>query len=423
MRPGAACLGLWLAIRSVTALGAAGIQPVATIATIQVHGNVLTSEEDIVRLSGVAVGEPFVAGTVEAIATRLRDDGRFQQVEVLQRFASIADPSQIAVVIVVDEGPVKIERTGNADAPTRVVRSRGLGMLFLPVITYEEGHGLTYGVRLARPNPIGPRSQLSFPLTWGGDRRAGVQLETYLGHGAFRRVEVGGAVSRQVNPFYEESDRRDGVWLRGDARLPGPLRMDVSTGWQQVSFGGESDRVGRVGAGVSVDTRIDPFLARNAVYARAAWEHLDIASVGGLDTLELDVRGYAGLIGQAVLVARGARDDATGSRPDYLKPMIGGAETLRGFQAGTAVGDTLTSASLELRVPITSPLKVGKLGVSLFVDVATVYDEGERLRDQHFERGLGGGVWFSAAFVRFSLSVARGLGHSTRVNFATRVEF
>ena len=47
--------------------------------------------------------------------------------EVLQRFASIADPLQIAVVIIVDEGPVKIERTDDADAPTRVVRSRGSG--------------------------------------------------------------------------------------------------------------------------------------------------------------------------------------------------------------------------------------------------------------------------------------------------------
>ena len=99
--------------------------------------------------------------------------------------------------------------------------------------------------------------------------------------------------------------------------------------------------------------------------------------------------------------------------------MLGGTANLRGFRAGTAVGDTLTAASAELRVPITSPLSFGKLGVSVFVDTATVYDEGGRLTDQRFDRGVGAGVWFSAAFLRMNLSVARGLGHSTRVNFGT----
>jgi outer membrane protein assembly factor BamA len=87
------------------------------------------------------------------------------------------------------------------------------------------------------------------------------------------------------------------------------------------------------------------------------------------------------------------------------------------------VGDRLVAGSLELRVPLTSPLSVGKVGVSAFVDAATVYDHGERLANQNFRYGVGGGVWFSAAFLRLNLAIARGIGQSTRAHVGTSVTF
>ena len=72
---------------------------------------------------------------------------------------------------------------------------------------------------------------------------------------------------------------------------------------------------------------------------------------------------------------------------------------LRGFEAGTAVGDTLVAGSVEVRAPLTSPIRIAKFGVNAFVDVATVYDTGSRLADQTFNEGFGGGIWFSAAFL------------------------
>ena len=96
---------------------------------------------------------------------------------------------------------------------------------------------------------------------------------------------------------------------------------------------------------------------------------------------------------------------------------------LRGFEAGHAIGDTLVAGSAELRVPLTSPLNFGKLGVSVFVDAGTVYDDGERLGDQRFERSAGGGVWITAAVLRLNLSVARGIGAGTRVQFGAGVTF
>jgi outer membrane protein assembly factor BamA len=226
-------------------------------------------------------------------------------------------------------------------------------------------------------------------------------------------------MSRQTHPYFDEDDDRRRLFLAVDSKAIGPLRGDATAAWEQIAFGPDRDRLVRVGGGVTVDTRIDPVFARNAVFARVSVEHLALRHAGAVNTIAIDLRGYVGLFGQTVLVVRGLRDDGDAPRPRFLRPMLGGTANLRGFRAGAAVGDTLTAASAELRVPVTSPLSFGKLGLSVFVDSAAVYDEGGRLGDQRFERGIGGAVWFSAAFLRLNLSVARGLGHSTRVNFGT----
>jgi hypothetical protein len=74
-------------------------------------------------------------------------------------------------------------------------------------------------------------------------------------------------------------------------------------------------------------------------------------------------------------------------------------------------------------VPLTSPVGFGRIGVSAFVDVGTVYDHGERLVDQPWRQGVGGSVWLTAAFFRINLAVAHGIGASTRVHFGASVTF
>ena len=120
---------------------------------------------------------------------------------------------------------------------------------------------------------------------------------------------------------------------------------------------------------------------------------------------------------------RALREDSDRPLPPYLRPLLGGMANLRGFRAGSAVGDTLVAGSAELRLPLTSPLSIGKLGVSAFVDTGAAYDKGQRLGDQRLERGAGGSVWFAAAFVRLNLAVAHGIGASTRVHFGTSLTF
>jgi hemolysin activation/secretion protein len=99
--------------------------------------------------------------------------------------------------------------------------------------------------------------------------------------------------------------------------------------------------------------------------------------------------------------------------------MLGGVPNLRGFERGTAVGDTLVAGSVEWRLPLSPPLSLMKFGVAAFVDAGATYDKGRRLADEKLDRSVGGGVWFSAAFIRLNLAVARGFGGHTRVHFGT----
>src|SRR5690349_15239974 len=107
------------------------------VADVRVHGNVLTPDAEVLQIAGITVGAPFDADTLVSAETRLRQAKRFERVEVLKRFASISDPTQVLIVIVVDEGPVRIERTGDPDQPVRVVRARGPHVMILPVIDVE----------------------------------------------------------------------------------------------------------------------------------------------------------------------------------------------------------------------------------------------------------------------------------------------
>lgn len=390
----------------------------------------LTRDDEIRRLADVREGMPFEAVTIDDVTARLRGTKRFQSVQVLKRFASIADASQILLVIIVDEGAVHIEMTGDTAQPTRVARKRGPNFMFLPILGAEDGYGVTYGARVALANPAGARSQLAFPLTWGGEKRAAAEFEKTIRHAPIDRVTAGVSISRRTNPFFDENDDRTRVWGRGERQLIRVVRVGATAGWQRASFASERDRFVHAGGDVVVDTRIDPGLPRNAVYFRAGWEHLRFDKSSStpvaqrrVNRTELDARGYVGLYRQNIFAVRAQRVDADRPLPPYLQPLLGGMGNLRGFSAGSAAGDTLVAASAELIVPLTSPLNVGKMGVSAFMDFGSVYPNGQRFADQRMRRGTGGSVWFTAAFLRLNIAIAHGRGSSTRIHVGANVSF
>jgi len=417
-------LGVFAGVGRADAAGAAqGATPASpsqtaeVIAEVRLHGNQITPDDELLGLAGVVVGAPFTAATLDEVAGRLRRTGRFQDVQVLKRFASIADPSRIVLVLIVNEGPVDIE-VPDEGGPARVVRRRALtNLLVLPVFHIEDGYGATYGVRMAYAGTAGRRSRLSFPLTWGGVKQAAVEFDRTFVAGPLSRVETGVSIDRRRNPAFDENDDRRRVWARA-GRAVGPLRFEGGAAWQRVSFAGEADRLRSIQAEATLDTRLDPALPRNAVYARAAVERVHFASGDRPITLwTVDGRGYVGLLGQSVLVASARRDQANRPVPPYLKFLLGGDGNLRGFEPGAFAGDILVTGSLELRVPLSAALSAGKVGLSVFVDAGTAYDRGQTFRDQPLRVGGGASVWLAATVFRMGLTVAHGRGAGTRVTF------
>ena len=80
-------------------------------------------------------------------------------------------------------------------------------MVWWPILNYADGYGFTYGIRPAFTDPIGQDSRLSFPFSWGGERRAGVELERSF-NDQRTRAGVEFWVNRRVNPFFAVPDVR-----------------------------------------------------------------------------------------------------------------------------------------------------------------------------------------------------------------------
>jgi len=400
------------------------------VAELRVHGNQIATNDEVIALSGLTIGAPVTATTVAEVTKRLRDSKKFDDVQVLKRFASISDPTQIVFVIIVSEGPVKIEVSKKDGDPVRVVKKGGISnLMWFPLLDCEDGYGFTYGAKLALVNVGGPDGKVSFPLTWGGTKQAAAEYERTFKQGPFSRIQFGGGIQSRKNPAYEIDDERRHVDVRAE-RAVGPLRLGAEGSLQHVSFDTDEDNFRSIGGDVEFDTRADPLLPRNAVYAIASWRHFTygsppsqpgIASV--INRTRLEGHGYIGLIGQSVLELRAIREDADRPLPRYMQSLLGGWRTLRGFEAGSFFGDTLVTGSMELRVPVTSALSVAKLGVSAFVDYGTVYPKGQQFRDATFRTGFGGSVWLTAAVFQMSLAVAHGLGAGTRVNFMVGLTF
>ena len=393
------------------------------VVVVQIHGNNATPEDDIRSLAGVAPGVPFTADMPDVVRRRLLDSGRFEGVEVLARFASIADPSQRALVIIIDEFPVRILTPSVNGAPPPVVRRRWLrNAMFLPILDAEDGYGLTFGVLVAYPDLFGGRSRLAIPLSWGGHKRAGVEAERVFERGPVSRVRAGASIERRRNPFYEEQDTRRRLWVRAE-RAVGSMTAGATVASERVSFGNDDEWFRSAGADVVFDTRLDPGLPRNAVYARASWTRVAGRGSSRFERHEFDLRGYAALVRQTVLIARIEREGANRPVPPAFRSLLGGWSSLRGFRAGAYTGDTRVIGSLELRVPLSPVLMTARTGVSVFVDAGKAYDYGARFRDAPYRVGAGAGVWLSAPLVQAGVSVAHGRGSGTRVNVGVGLTF
>ena len=390
------------------------------VTEVRVHGNHSIPDAAIVRLARVEPGDAIRPGTLEAIAARLRASDRFDDVDVRKRYLSLAQVDTVALILAVRERPAPA-RGGRV---VRALRTASRQTLVLPILDYAEGHRFTYGARLTWVNVLGERSRLSVPLSMGGTRQVALELDKRFEAGPVHTVRGGVSASRLENQHYGVDDQRVTVWLRAERRIVDVLRVSTSVEWNDVHFGLIDERSGTYRIGVDLDTRRNAAFPRDAVVVQAGWQWLDPGRQAvAISMPQLDVRGFLGLFGRTVLAVRTQYQGASAVVPPYAQPLVGGVAPVRGHRVGSRAGDRLAAASVELRVPLTSPLSFGTVGARLFFDTAATYNVNERLGRSRFSQGAGAGVFLSVAFLTVQLDVARDLRGGTRLHAGTGVSF
>jgi outer membrane protein assembly factor BamA len=392
------------------------------VSEVRVHGNATLTDDAVIQLAGVTVGSPLDPGGIEAVEKRLKDSGRFDDVQVRKRYRTLA-MDEVSLVLLVHEKE-GISPTGEPPGMARRIRDR---LMFFPIFHYDDGYGWTYGARTSVVNIAGRGTRLSVPLSWGGTRQAAVEVDRTFKSGPFNRVWASYGISQRENPHYEIDDRRTGIAGRVERRLFGMVSLGAEAARTELTFEPAHDSLWTAGADVTLDTRRDPAYPSDAVFATAGWSRLNAIGTAsfpsGIDRYRLDARGFKRLFGQVVLAARTGYDTASAPLPPFEQWLLGGP-TLRGLDSGEFVGDKRFIWAAELRVPFTSPLSTGRTGFNLFLDGGKVAPYGAALSDQKTYSGAGAGLWLTVAVVNLNLEVAQSLdGKGTRVRFATGFTF
>lgn len=393
--------------------------PPVVVAEVRIHGNYRTPDDEVIRIAGIGIGSPLQEGALDAAADRLRRSGRFDAVDVRKRYRSLEDMSQVAVIIAVTERP-GVEKGGVMPGPMKRLRN---ALMASPSFEYVDGYGFIAGGRVSFVDVLGKGGHLVAPLTVGSTRQAGLEADRALPRGPVRRIHGGYAIVSRENPAYDTRDLRNDFWVEGSRPFAGVLNGTVRAGWADVSFGDVHDQVTTWGASLSVDTRANPAFPRNAVCASAAWDALRPADASTINRYTLDGGVYAGFVGPSVLALRAHTETADGPLPIYERALVGGFGSLRGFKAGAFTGDNVATASLELRVPFHSPLRLGQTGLTVFGDAGTAYDHGVKLADARFEYGVGAGWYLRVPLFQLEVDVAYGFDNGTRAHVTAGFRF
>jgi outer membrane protein assembly factor BamA len=394
------------------------------VAEIRVHGNATLSDAAVIELAGVAPGATLDQAGLEAIEKRLKDSGRFDEVQVRKRYRTL-EMDEIALVLLVHEKPGIDATTGQPPGAMRRLRSK---LMFFPIIDYEDGYGWTYGGRTSVVNVLGKATHVMVPLSWGGSREARVEVDHTPAAGPFTHVIASYGILQRENPHFLIDDRRTSLRGRVERRLFDLVTLGGEMARTDVTFGEGRDRVWTAGADAAIDTRRDTAYPVDAIFASAGWNRLnpiDTASFGGdgIDRYSLDARGYKRLFRQTVFAARAHYDTASAPLPPYDQWLLGGT-SVRGLDAGTLAGDTRFFWSSELRVPFTAPLDVGRLGFNVFMEGGTAVPYGDAIADHQQLRAAGAGFWLSIAIFHLNFDVAHSLdGYGTRFHFGTGFTF
>ena len=385
------------------------IAPAEIVAEIRVHGNLSVPNAEVIALAGVAVGRAGGPGSGEDRAgpsggERPVRDGRGAPTLPITDRDGPGRPGHRGARAsrrpLLEPGGARARRSrppadGRSDYRPQGRLRRGVR-----------------GVDQRRRPALGAGGRLSMPATWGGHKRIALEMEAPVRGPVIDRLRAGGSRGRRRHPHFDVDDDRTRLQLAVERRLAHGFRMNGEAAWEDVRFAARADRLLRTAVHLDYgDYRETPATARrNTMVIRAGVERLALGDgAGSVIRPRLDARAYTAAGGQAVLAGRLFFEGASAPLPAYERALLGGSPaaggSLRGWPAGIAVGDRLAAASIELRLPITSVLSEGRVGLRLFYDTAAVYDADAPLRRARFLEGAGAGVFFMPPRFGFPVSI------------------
>ena len=404
--------GRWAVCASVAVVLCGAASSERRIASIRIHGNHETPDPEVLQIAAIAPGDPFGDDAAELIRNRLESSGRFAEVDVRVRYRGLDESGDVSLVIVVRE---------NRSVPSRFMVG--------PVLKLSDEYGFTIGANLAFVDFITEGGRLSFPLSWGGERRVAIRGDfplQNLGRGrTTHHIRFFADRERTMNPHFDIPDNRlkIGAGLTSRFRF---LSIGFDGDWTDVSFEPWEERFVTLGASATMDTRVDATVPGDAVYLGVGWRHTlfqEGVERPNVNRLSFDLRGYKRLIGRSLLAAQFFTHFSDGPLPAYEQPFLGGGATLRGTKAGRFIGDNIAHGAVELRLPLTSPLSFYRAGVHFFYDTGAVFDDGQRLRDAEIHHGVGVGCFLRVAVIGVRADVGWDLEGGTRFHVGSGFRF
>ena len=321
-------------------------------------------------------------------------------------------------MIVVDEHPA-VSASDLTPGPFKKFRAM---QMWMPILKHEDGYGFTYGARLAFKDSLGERSRVSVPMTWGGERRIGLEAERSF-DGPISIVRGGVSLYRRVNPFFEVPDRRTEARVEADASSRRGCARASMRAWRTSSSGpttrhGTAPRAstpwstrGSIrrsratrstrasgGSGCTFGGVAGPLVHRRARIHRPAWRLAGAGAAGAADQ-----GGQQPAVRGAEPAWRQRHRARLSNRPPRRRQPV------------CDVGRTA--------IPLNSPLTFGRFGFKAFVDAGTVWNTGARYDDEKFDRGIGGGIYLGAGPFIIDLDIAKPRIGNVRAHFGMGVTF
>lgn len=377
-----------------------------TVTGILVHGNYRTPETEIISLSGLSVGSEVSDADLAAARERLVRSGKFDEVSIEKRYRTLDASGPVFLLIRVKEGEPLPDR-----------------FLYSPIVSYSDEDGFTAGVTIAAIDLFGWGERLVMPVSFFGVEQVGATLRFEDVGGVIGMLDFSIQRRKWTNPHYDIEDDRISAGVQAIQRY-GWFRMSGGWLYEDVTFGALEEKLHHANFQFALDTRQSRYDSYDAVYASAgierSWSDLLDDS---FDRYNFDLRAYKQVFGRTVLAGWVRSEHASDPLPAFMRPVIGGARTLRGHETDAYSGDNLFLATVELRVPLTPVAALYKGGIFGFYDWGAVWDDGTAFDDAVMHEGVGIGAWFIVSGIGANLSVANNRDGEWRVHFGSGLKF